>query len=292
MSNKIDYTSPFKDNILKGKVVLVTGGASGIGYEISKQYGLHGCSIHIMGRRNDVLVQAVNELQKLGITASSTQGDVRNSEHGITAVRDCIKQYSRLDILVNCAAGNFLSPAQDLSPKGFRTVIEIDTIGTFNLCHAAFNELKKHGDGLIINITATLQTPATWYQSHASAAKSAVDSLTRSLALEWGEYGIRVCGIAPGPIRDTTGMAKLGAGRRPDADIAIPLRRWGTKWDIALCCVYLGSNAGNLITGDTLIVDGGAVLYRPAIADREQIRAFSKAAEKSSKNVGLPQAKL
>jgi len=142
---------------------------------------------------------------------------------------------------------------------------------------------------MIINITALLQTPATYWQVHSSAAKAAVDSLTRSLALEWGEYGIRVCGVAPGPIADTTGMAKLDAGRRGEERAqSIPLRRYGRKQDIALACVYLNSSAANWITGDTLIVDGGNVLYRPPIAGREEVRQWSRAAEKSSKQIGLP----
>jgi len=291
------YESPFKDNILQGKVALITGGASGIGYEITRQLALHGASVCITGRRIEVLKSAVESLRNdHGIAddrVAYVQGDVRNAQDCVKAVEHTVKQFDGLDILVNCAAGNFLVAAEDLAPKGFKTVIEIDTIGTFNCSHAAFPYLKQSKKSpMIINITALLHKPATWFQVHASAAKAAIDSLTRSFALEWGEYGIRVCGVAPGPIAETTGMSKLGGGKR-DADYAktIPLQRWGKKLDIALACVYLNSSAANWITGDTLVVDGGHVLWRPPVADRETIRKFSRAAEKSSKQVGLPSSK-
>jgi peroxisomal 2,4-dienoyl-CoA reductase len=156
-----------------------------------------------MGRRIDVLKAAVESLIHDSISPSKVtyiQGDVRIAQDCMKAVEHTVKQFNTgLDILVNCAAGNFLAPAEDLSPKGFKTVIEIDTIGSFNASHAAFPYLKESKKSpMIINITALLQTPATYWQVHSSAAKAAVDSLTRSLALEWGEYGIRVCGVAPG----------------------------------------------------------------------------------------------
>jgi peroxisomal 2,4-dienoyl-CoA reductase len=290
------YESPFKSDILQGKVALITGGASGIGYEITRQLALHGASVSIMGRRIDVLKAAVQSLVHDNNISESrvtyVQGDVRNSADCVNGVEHTVKTFNNgLDILVNCAAGNFLTPAEDLSPKGFKTVIEIDTIGTFNCSHAAFPYLKQSQRlPCIINISALLHKPATWYQVHASAAKAAVDSLTRSLALEWGEYGIRVNGIAPGPIAETTGMSKLAGGVKAEehAKRTIPMQRWGVKQDIALACVYLNSQAANWITGDTLAVDGGNVLYRPPVADREVIRQFSRAAEKSSKQVGLP----
>jgi len=290
------YDSPFKHDVLQGKVALITGGASGIGYEITRQLALHGSSVCIMGRRIDVLKAAVQSLVDDNKIAqnrvSYVQGDVRNAADCVNAVEHTAKTFNDgLDILVNCAAGNFLSPAEDLSPKGFRTVMEIDTIGTFNCCHAAFPYLKQSKRlPCIINITALLHQPATWYQVHASAAKAAIDSLTRSLALEWGEYGIRVNGIAPGPIAETTGMSKLAGGlsAKDHAQRTIPMQRWGLKLDIALAAVYLNSQAANWITGDTLIVDGGSVLYRPPVAPREAVRKFSRAAESSSKQVGLP----
>lgn len=120
-------------------------------------------------------------------------------------VQQAVGRLGRLDIVVNCAAGNFLAAAEQLSANGFKTVMEIDALGTFNMSKAAFAELCKSDAASIVNISATLHYGATWFQVHASAAKAAVDSITRTMALEWGRFGIRVNGVAPGPIAGTAG---------------------------------------------------------------------------------------
>jgi len=203
---------------------------------------------------------------------------------------------------VNGAAGNFLSSAEDLSPNGFRTVLDIDSVGTFTMCKAALQYLKKGGPGkapseagVILNISATLHYTAGWYQIHVSAAKAAVDSITRSLALEWGtDYDIRVNSIAPGPIRGTPGMDKLAPEEIPnDARFKQPLYRMGEKWDIAMAAVYLASNAGNFVNGATLIVDGGIWLSHPRMASRETIQAISRVVERRSREtINAPKSKL
>ncbi|XP_059438884.1 peroxisomal 2,4-dienoyl-CoA reductase [(3E)-enoyl-CoA-producing]-like [Corylus avellana] len=268
--------SPFKVDILKGKVALLTGGGSGIRYEISYQLGRQGASIAIMGRRSQVLQAAVDSLQSHGIPAIGLEGDVRKREDAVRVLESTIKHFGRLDILVNSAAGNFLVAAEDLSPNGFRTVIEIDSVGTFTMCHEALKYLKKRGPGkdisnggTIINISATLHYTATWYQIHVSAAKAAVDSITRSLALEWGtDYNIRVNGIAPGPIEDTAGTSKLGPEEMMSTRQHMPLFKLGEKWDIAMAALYLASDAGKYINGTTLVVDGGEWLKANAITSR------------------------
>jgi peroxisomal 2,4-dienoyl-CoA reductase len=167
--------------------------------------------------------------------------------------------------------------------------MEIDTVGSFNMSRAAFKALKVAPEGgLIINISATLHYGATWYQTHASAAKAAVDSLTRSLGLEWGSFGIRVVGIAPGPIADTPGMAKLAPtndSSAVDELVAelIPLGRMGTKTDIALAAVFLCSSAGGFITGETLVVDGGHWLFKPQMLPRELVSDMSRRVESKSR---------
>ncbi|KIZ00630.1 peroxisomal 2,4-dienoyl-CoA reductase [Monoraphidium neglectum] len=165
--------------------------------------GLHGASVVITGRRKDVLDGAVAALRGEGIAAAGLQGDVRQAAACADWVANTLAMYGGLDILVNCAAGNFLANAAELSQGGFKTVMEIDAVGTFTMSRAAFDALRAAGSSVIINISATLHYGATWYQVHASAAKAAVDSITRSLALEWGEYGVRVVGVAPGPIQGT-----------------------------------------------------------------------------------------
>ncbi|KAA8537230.1 hypothetical protein F0562_029714 [Nyssa sinensis] len=295
--------SPFKPNILKGKVALLTGGGSGIGYEISAQLGKHGALIAIMGRRKHVLDSAVSALRSMGIQAIGLEGDVRKREDAVRVLESTITQFGKLDILVNAAAGNFLVPAEDLSTNGFRTVIDIDSVGTFTMCHEALKYLKKGGlgkdqssGGLIINISVTFHYTAAWYQIHVSAAKAAVDSITRSLALEWGtDYDIRVNGIAPGPIEDTAGISKLAPGeiisRSKDSD---PLYKVGEKWDVAMAALYLASDAGKYINGATLVVDGGSWLFKPRHLSKEAVKQFSRAVEKRSRDtpVGIPKSKL
>ncbi|KAJ8758756.1 hypothetical protein K2173_000477 [Erythroxylum novogranatense] len=295
--------SPFKANILSGKVALLTGGASGIGYEISLQLGKHGASVAVMGRRRHVVDAAASSLLSLGIPAIGIAGDVRKREDAERAVDSTVKHFGRLDVLVNAAAGNFLVPAEDLSPNGFKTVMDIDSVGTFTMCHEALRYLKKGGPGkdpsdggIIINISATLHYTASWYQIHVSAAKAAVDSVTRSLALEWGtDYDIRVNGIAPGPIKDTTGISKLA----PEEIVSgvsetLPLYKFGEKWDIAMAALYLASDAGKYVNGTTLVVDGGLWLSKPRSMPKEAVKQMSRVVEKRSKEapVGLPKSKL
>ncbi|XP_021901439.1 peroxisomal 2,4-dienoyl-CoA reductase [Carica papaya] len=294
--------SPFKADILRGKVALVTGGGSGIGFEISAQFGKHGASVAIMGRRKQVLEAAVSALQSLGIPAVGFEGDVRKQEDAKRVVESTFKHFGWLDILVNAAAGNFLVSAEDLSPNGFRTVMDIDSVGTFTMCHEALKYLKKGGPGrgtcggTILNISATLHYTASWYQVHVSAAKAAVDSITRSLALEWGsDYDIRVNGIAPGPIGDTPGMSKL-APKEIDgkARESMPLYNLGEKWDIAMSALYLVSDAGKYINGTIIVVDGGLWLSRPRHLPKEAVKQLSRVVERRSRDtpVGVPTSKL
>lgn len=293
MSSEI---SPFRKDLLNGRVALVTGGASGIGFEIARQLGLHGASLVLMGRRESFLRDAVAALEAQGVSCLYSVGDVREQSDALKAVSLAVSQYGRLDILVNAAAGNFLVNADELSPKGFRTVMDIDAAGCFTMCHSAFPALKSSGSAAIINISATLHYGATWYQAHASAAKAAIDSLTRSLGLEWGMFGIRVCGIAPGPIANTPGMNKLGGGL-DDAALSellapgIPIGRLGATQDIAFAAVYLSSSAASFITGETLVVDGGTWLSEPRRIPREMVGQLSRGVEAGSRAI-KPQSKL
>ncbi|KVI02362.1 peroxisomal 2,4-dienoyl-CoA reductase-like [Cynara cardunculus var. scolymus] len=288
----LEMESPFKPEILKGKVALLTGGASGIGLEISTQFGKHGASIAIMGRRKTIVDSAVSSLQSLGIPAVGFAGDVRNQKDAKRVVESTIERYGKLDILVNAAAGNFLVSPEDLSPNGFRTVMDIDSVGTFTMCHEALNYLKKgaagrssDSGGIILNISATLHYTAAWYQIHVAAAKAAVDAITRNLALEWGtDYDIRVNGIAPGPISDTPGMRKLGPDEiKSKSREVMPLFKLGEKWDIAMAAIYLASDTGKYVNGTTLIVDGGLWLSRPRHLPKGEVKLLSRVVEKRAR---------
>lgn len=296
MATKI---SPFRTDCLAKKTALVTGGGSGICFEVTKQLLIHGCAaVVICGRREPFLRNAAHSLNSLLPKGQErcfyAVCDVRDPDQCDKAVQYAVKKTGgRLDILINGAAGNFLATAETLRPKGFKTVMEIDAIGTFHMCRAAHPHLMKTATMLdtspvIVNISATLQYGATWFQCHASAAKSAVDSLTRSLALEWGVDGIRVCGIAPGPIADTPGTTKLAPGVSTEdlqemVGDGIPLGRMGEASEIGMTAVFLCSDGGGYITGDTMVVDGGQWLWKPKMIEREMVQEFSRNIEKKSR---------
>ncbi|EEY64424.1 peroxisomal 2,4-dienoyl-CoA reductase, putative [Phytophthora infestans T30-4] len=281
----------FRRDVCVGRVALVTGGGSGIGQEIAVKLAEYGAKVAVFGRRDSALQDTMDLMRERGVSENAcmlVKGDVRSTESADNAVAQVVARFGKLDVLVNSAAGNFLALAEKLSTNAFRTVMEIDAIGTFNMSRAAFEPLKRSGDGRIINITATLQLPATWYQVHASAAKAAVDSITRSLALEWGQFGIRVTGVAPGPIADTTGTAKLGGDvspeeRKKSMASTVPVGRVGAKTDIAAAVLYLVSPVGNFVSGGVLIVDGGHYLYKKPVMPREALESWSKKMEKKSR---------
>lgn len=185
--------------------------------------------------------------------------DVRKVKEVETAVDKALEHFSRIDVLVNGAAGNFLCPASKLSYNGIKTVIDIDTLGTFNLSKAVFNKcFKKNGGGSIINITATLHYNGCPNQCHAGCAKAAIEAMMRHLAVEWGPHGVRVNCVAPGPVADTEGFHRLGKNLNPNFAKNFPLQRLGTRREIADATVFLASGASALMTANTLVVDGGS----------------------------------
>jgi len=183
----------FDRTLLAGRAALVTGGGTGICRGIALAFARHGCDVAITSRKLEHLEPTRDELKALGVRASAKAADVRDPAAVNDAIAACVAELGRLDIVVNGAAGNFICLAENLSPNGFGTVVDIDLKGTFNVSRAAFPHLKAQG-GTVINISATLPYLGTMGQAHASAAKAGVDSLTRTLAVEWGPYGIRVNG--------------------------------------------------------------------------------------------------
>ena len=211
----LDSLKIYSPELLQGKVALVTGGSNGgMIKEIAKAFLLHGCSqVVLMSRKLEKLQVHAADLDKLAPSGSciAMQGDVRNYDSCENVVKEVVRRFGRIDILVNGAAGNFLASAEKLSTNGFKTVMEIDTVGTFNMSKAVFvNSMKANKSGNIINISAELHWNGTALQAHSSAAKAGVDALTKVLAVEWGPYGIRVNGLVPGPIAGTEGLERLG----------------------------------------------------------------------------------
>lgn len=260
MSHPLDV---FRDGALAGRVALITGGGTGICRGIAAAYAKLGAEVCIVSRKQDVLDQTAAAIAAdTGRAIHAVAADVRDPAAIQRAVQSTVERFGRLDTVVNGAAGNFLAPAAALSPNGFRTVIDIDLNGTFHTSRAAFEALQNSGDGLIVNITATLHYHGTPLQIHASAAKAGVDAITRNLAVEWGQFGIRVCGIAPGPIADTEGIRRLAAGVTDQMKAGIPVPRFGRIDEIAAAAVFLRSGAAAYITGHTLVVDGGLCVTR------------------------------
>ena len=257
----------FRDDALAGHVALITGGGTGICRGIAAAYARLGAEVCIVSRKQDVLdATAAAIAAETGRAPLAVAADVRDPASIANAVQQTIARFGSLDSVINGAAGNFLAPAAALSPNGFRTVIDIDLNGTFLTSRAAFEALQRSGRGVIINISATLHYHGTPLQIHASAAKAGVDAITRNLAVEWGRFGIRVCGIAPGPIAETEGMKRLAPGALTQQMTAgIPLGRFGAIDEIAAAAVYLRSAAGAYVSGHTLVVDGGHCISTPQL---------------------------
>jgi 2,4-dienoyl-CoA reductase [(3E)-enoyl-CoA-producing], peroxisomal len=259
--------SSFRQDLLRGRAALITGGGTGIGRGIALALADHGCDVAITSRRPAHLEPTVLELEARGVRAVALPADVRDPVAVAAVVDATVAALGRLDIVVNGAAGNFLCRAEDLAPQAFGAVVDIDLKGTFHVSRAAFPHLRAAG-GTIINISTTAHLGGTEAQVHASAAKAGVDAVTRTLAVEWGEHGIRVNGIAPGPVGDTEGARRLFAGAA-GAVLAgrTPLGRLGRIEDVAAAALFLCSPAASFINGVTLVVDGGLVLTN-ALSER------------------------
>ena len=247
----------FTRDLLAGRAAVVTGGGTGICRGIALGLAAHGCDVAITSRSMEHLEPAAAEIARLGVRTLAAPADVRDAGALERVMHAAAERFGRLDILVNGAAGNFLCFADRLSPNGFAAVVDIDLKGTFHACRAALPHLKARG-GVVLNISATLHYGATAAQLHVSAAKSGIDALTRSLALEWGPHGIRVNAIAPGAIDGTEGVSRLlPAEARRRMIEGNPLGRLGTIDDITHAALFLCSDGATYINGAVLVVDGG-----------------------------------
>ncbi|HMR05662.1 MAG TPA: SDR family oxidoreductase [Polyangiaceae bacterium] len=252
----------FRDGLLAGRVALVTGGGSGIGRGIALGLAQQGAKLALVGRTAQKLEAVAEEVRGVGSEAAVHALDVRDFDALQSAVNETAKVFGGLDIVVCSAAGNFIAPAASLSANGFKAGIDIDLLGTFNTCRAAFEQLSVRG-GSILSVTATQAWVPTPLQCHAGAAKAGIAKLTQDLALEWGKSKVRVNAIAPGPIDDTEGMRRLApteSGAREQLTAKMPVGRFGTVQEIADLAVFLCSDAAGFITGTTIVADGGQSL--------------------------------
>jgi NAD(P)-dependent dehydrogenase (short-subunit alcohol dehydrogenase family) len=249
--------SYFTAGLLDGQVALVTGGATGIGKEICRLLGSHGAKVTMASRKREILEDAVDELRAEGIDAEFGVCDVRDPQAVQAVIDQVVAGRGRLDIVVNNAAGNFPAPVSKISPNGFKAVVDIDLLGTYNVTRSAFEAwLRDHG-GNVVNISAPFAQKGIAYQSHVAAAKAGVDSLTRTCAVEWGPCGIRVNAIAPGTIAGTEGVRRFAeAVTGGDEQPRNPLGLEGEGSDIGYLVLYLCSPMGRFISGQVIAVDG------------------------------------
>ena len=245
--------------------VLVFGGTSGINLGIARRFAARGASLFLVSRSDEKVAAAVAQIRAEGGRADGMAADVRDYP-AVEAAAGRAAADGPLDIVVSGAAGNFLARAADMSANGFRTVIDIDLVGTFHVARACHPHMRRPGSSLIV-ISAPQGAKPVIGQSHACAAKAGINMLVRCLALEWGSEGIRVNAISPGPIGDTEGMRRLAPGDDETARLAasLPLGSYGRIDEIASAACYLAGREGSYITGTILDIDGGTMLGSGAL---------------------------
>ncbi len=249
MKADFDYT---------GCNVFVVGGTSGINLGIARAFAAAGARLGVASRNPDKVDAAVAVLGSAAGPASGYAFDVRDADAVEAGLAAFAQEAGAIDVLISGAAGNFPVLAKDLSPNGFKAVVDIDLLGTFHVMRAAYPHMKRPG-GSLINISAPQSTVAMPFQVHVCAAKAGVDMVTKCLALEWGGEGLRVNGVVPGPIDGTEGMARLAPSEKARERVArsVPQGRLGTPEDVARACLFLGSEAAGYVNGVILGADGG-----------------------------------
>jgi NAD(P)-dependent dehydrogenase (short-subunit alcohol dehydrogenase family) len=249
MSNPLDFS---------GKLVFVSGGTSGINLGVAHAFARAGARLVVISRKQDKVDAAVAALKTHGGEAGGYAVDVRDPAAVENAFKETRAQFGGIDVLISGAAGNFPAPALGISPNGFKSVVDIDLLGTFHVLRAAFPYLNKPGAS-IVNISAPQAYIPMEFQMHVCAAKAGVDMVTRVGAMEWAAAGVRVNSVTPGPIDGTEGMNRLApteAARKLIAE-SVPMGHFGSTEDIANACMWLSSPLARYITGVVLPVDGG-----------------------------------
>ena len=258
-----------------GKTVFVAGGTSGINLGVAHAFAQAGARLAVISRKQDKVEAAVAALKAHGGEVIGFAADVRDCAAVENTFKETQSRFGRIDVLISGAAGNFPAPALGISPNGFKSVVDIDLLGSFHVLRSAFPYLSKPGAS-IVNISA----PQAWipmeFQMHVCAAKAGVDMITRVAAMEWAAAGVRINSVAPGPIEGTEGMSRLApteAARKLVAE-SVPLGHFGTTDDIANACLWLCSPYAAYVTGVVLPVDGGWALGGVSSSNAAMKKAF------------------
>ena len=249
MSSPFDFT---------GKLVFVAGGTSGINLGVAHAFAKAGARLVVISRKQDKVDAAVAALKTHGGEAAGYAVDVRDPAAVENAFKDTKARFGGIDVLISGAAGNFPAPALGISPNGFKSVVDIDLLGTFHVLRAAFPYLNKPGAS-IVNISAPQAFIPMEFQMHVCAAKAGVDMVTKVGAMEWAAAGVRINSVTPGPIDGTEGMNRLAPNEATRKLVAesVPLGHFGSTDDIANACMWLSSPLARYVTGVILPVDGG-----------------------------------
>ena len=254
----------FAKNTLAGHVILITGGSSGLGLSMARRFAELEAAVAICGRNPEKLQKAEEELGAVTDAVAAYRADVRDAEVVERMVRDVVHRFGKITDLVNNAAGNFLAATEELTPNAFRAVVEIVLYGTFYATLAFGRHLIEKGSkGSILNIVTPYAETGSAFVVPSASAKAGVLAMTRSLAYEWGQYGIRVNAIAPGPFPTRGAWQRLVPDRRlEEAFLAkIPLKRFGKHEELANLAVFLLSDLAPYLTGECITIDGGEHLH-------------------------------
>lgn len=262
----------------KGKTAVISGGSSGINLGIARALARRGVRTVVFGRDAAKAERAAREIEQAGAAALGLAADVRDADAVAKVMEASVAAFGPIDIVVAGAAGNFAAPAAHLSPNGFRTVVEIDLLGAFNVLRSAFPHLRTPGASLLA-ISAPQAVQPQAFQAHVCAAKAGVNMLTKCLALEWGQAGVRVNAISPGPIAATEGMARMApsAEQIQRVERRVPLRRQGQIEEVAQMALFLCSSAASYVSGGIFNCDGGWELGDASMNTLEPIPRAARA---------------
>ena len=271
----------FETGLLKGKSIIITGGGTGLGKSMATRFAELGADLVITSRRQNVIDETAEELRQYGGQVLAVPCDVRDPDQVQHMVDETVKTFGKIDILLNNAAGNFISPTENLSSNAFKTVVDIVLNGTFFCTQAAGKVMRKNKGGVILNIVTTYSWTGSGYVVPSACAKAGVLAMTRSLAVEWAKYGIRTVAIAPGPFPTKGAWSRLappGLGIEKKMKERIPLKRVGEHIELANLASYLISDQAAYINGEVVTIDGGEWLK--GAGEMNELERIPKAAWK------------